>query len=104
VAVEIKLGELKSVIGVLLDKAIAASDNGILSIPDNRDYHWDVPTQEISLPDKQPPQPVAGRFSDDWEFLRPMLQKKEQVIVYTLVHVAPILRYLAEEEVRKSRS
>ena len=95
---DVKLTELKFIVDALLDKLIAESETGYVTISDEKDYYWEVLPKSLFMIDQKPEELGIGRLSDDWEFLRPLLTEKHRVLDLTLMHVAPILRYLSGEE------
>ena len=99
-AVDIKLSELEAILAALVHQLFVEFPDGVVSISDENDYYWHVPMDELNRMDSQPQKLDVGRLSDDWEFLRPLLKNKGQVFPLMMIHLAPILRHVAEIKVR----
>jgi hypothetical protein len=66
-----------------------------LAIKGDQDFYWDVPTGELYAVKKAQPQLDVGRLSDDWDFLKAILNDGRVSLM--LIHVAPLLRYIGQE-------
>jgi hypothetical protein len=96
-ASELDLRQLKQVIDDIFDHM--HNDLGIekVSIADEQDFYWDVPSNKIRDVKADQPQLDVGRLTDDWEFLAPILKDKNQALAIMLIHVAPLLRRIGED-------
>jgi hypothetical protein len=94
-SVEVNVAELRTVINKIFDHI--EHDLGIRSVPLTRDDYWTVLGSERFDLTKCPEANGVGKLYDDWEFLRPLLDDKDQAVSLMLSHVAPILRWLGEE-------
>ena len=94
---EIDLRALKQVTNAILDHII--NDLGIekFAIKGDQDFYWEVPSDQLHTVKKEQPQLDMGRLSDDWEFLAPIIDDKNQAIALMLIHLAPLIRCLGEE-------
>jgi len=95
---DIKLRELEAITAALIARLFVEFPEGVVTIPEGQDYYWHVPADELNDMDNKPQKLNVGRLSDDWEFLRPLIEHEEQVFSLMMVHLAPILRFLAERE------
>lgn len=94
---EIDLRALKQVTNAILDHVINDLKIKKLAIKGDRDFYWEVPSDQLYAVKKEQPQLDMGRLLDDWEFLAPIINDKEQAVALMLIHLAPLLRYLGEE-------
>ena len=94
---EIDLRALKQVTNAILDHVINDLKIKKLAIKEDRDFYWEVPSDQLYAVKKEQPQLDMGRLLDDWEFLAPRRNDKEQAVALMLIHLAPLLRYLGEE-------
>ena len=94
---EIDLRALKQVTNAILDHVINDLKIKTLAIKGDRDFYWEVPSDQLYAVKKEQPQLDMGRLLDDWEFLAPIINDKEQAVALMLIHLAPLLRYLGEE-------
>jgi hypothetical protein len=95
---EIDLANLKKVVNSILDHV--TNDLGIemLPIKDDRDFYWEVPSDQLWTVRQQQPQLDIGRLSDDWEFVEGLKDvPRNEAIALMLIHVAPLLRYVGEK-------
>jgi hypothetical protein len=91
----IKVDDLKTVIDAIF--AHLKDDLGIDEIALTKDYYWDVPESSLYSVDRDMEAPTIGSLFDDLEFLNPLLQNREQAVSLMLLHVAPLLRYIANK-------
>lgn len=94
---EIDLHTLKQVTNAILDHIINDLKIKKIAIKGDRDFYWEVPSDRLYAVKKEQPQLDMGRLSDDWEFLVPIKDDKNQAVALMLIHLAPLLRYLGEE-------
>jgi len=92
--------DLKTVLDLILDRLIA---EGVYEIPitASADLYWDIDGEHLYDMTKRPPELTpeltVGRLSDDWQFLSPLLTDDQQAFPLMLIHVAPLLRYIANK-------
>lgn len=93
---EIDLRMLKQASEAILDHII--TDLGIdrLSIKEDSDFYWEVPSDRLYTTRESQPDLDIGRVTDDWEFIRGMLSEPNGAVALMLIHMAPLLRYLGE--------
>ena len=91
---EINLRALKLAVNSVLDHLI--EDLGLENVHLDRDYYWDIPAPEIYDPSTRPSELTVGQLSDDVRFARLVGRGQGGDISYNLVHIAPLLRYIAE--------
>jgi len=74
-------------------------DLGIFTvrIEDGTDLYWHCPSSEVYDVSKKPIGLDIGRLQDDVDFVRMIKRGQSADISYNLVHVAPLLRYIAEK-------
>jgi hypothetical protein len=93
---EVNLRELKAVALALIDSAIDANGGPSVRIDSSADFYWEVPPESLYLVRDEQPKLDVGRLSDDWEFIRPIAADANGATPLALIHLAPLLRYLAE--------
>jgi len=94
---EIDLIVLKNAVNAVLDHVI--KDLGIekVTIEEKEDFYWSCSPDEIYDTSKEPSEWWTGRLSDDIDFVKLIERGQSGDISYNLVHVAPLLRYVAEK-------
>lgn len=94
-AIEIKISELRSILNTILDHIEKDLGHAVVSI--DADSYWDVSDSERYVFTKSPENLGHGQLNDDWEFLSPILEDKEQAVSLMLIHAAPLLRRIGEQ-------
>jgi hypothetical protein len=94
---EIDIRVLKKITNAILDHVINDLKIKKISIKEDQDFYWEVPSDQLYAVKKGQPQLDMGRLLDDWEFLAPIKNDNEQAVALMLIHLAPILKYLGEE-------
>jgi hypothetical protein len=91
----IDLRQLRTAVNAILDHVI--EDLGIEAVPieEGHDHYWECSDAEAYVMSKQPAQLDVGRLSDDADFTRLVRRGEAGDVSFNLVHVAPLLRYLA---------
>jgi hypothetical protein len=94
-AKEIDVKELRDGVCAILDHI--ANDLKITKVPidEGVDFYWEVAPQHLFDVKQQAPQLDVGRLSDDWDFVQKMVADGSPFVALMLVHIAPLLRYLA---------
>ena len=70
---------------------------GVASVPLDDDYYWTVPDAQLYSVETDPPKLDIGQLSEDLSFLEDALGDKEQAVSLMFLHLAPLLRYLANK-------
>lgn len=96
-AAELDIRELKAVIDAIFDHIIHDVKVEKLTIKDEQDFYWDVPSNELYSVKGRQPQLEVGKLADDWEFLQAILKDKDQAVALMLIHAAPLLRQIGQE-------
>jgi hypothetical protein len=89
----IKLDELQTMVNLIFHHI--RSDLQINEVALTADYYWDIPDSSLYAVNSDMEAPTVGSLVDDLEFLRPLLTNEEQAFSLMLIHVAPLLRYIA---------
>lgn len=89
----IKVSELRAIIDSILSHV--ENDLRLDEIELSEDYYWNIPDEALYSVGQNPSELTVGSLCDDLEFLRPLLKDKEQAFSLMLIHVAPLLRYIA---------
>lgn len=97
----VDLVELKAVANALLDSLISSSGEKSVPIPPNSDFYWEVPPDSLYCVNDTQPKLDVGRLSDDWDFIRPLASKPNDATPLALIHLAPIIRFIAEAGLKK---
>jgi len=92
----VNLSELKAATMSLLDDLIRLHGSNTIAIDPNADFYWEVPTESLYSVNHDSPKLDVGRVSDDWEFIQPIAKDPGAATPLALIHLAPVLRYLAE--------
>jgi hypothetical protein len=95
--VEIDLNSLKAAVNAVLDHLIEDLSLEKVAIEELEDFYWTCPPRERYDTSKKPSEWWTGRLSDDVSFIRLVQRGQSADISYNLVHIAPLLRYIAEK-------
>jgi hypothetical protein len=93
----LNLRELKQITDAIFDHIINDLKIEQVTIADDLDFYWEVPSEKLHAVKQPQPKLDVGRLADDWEFLEPLLKDKEQAVALMLTHVAPLLRRIGED-------
>lgn len=94
---EIDLKVLKSAVDAILDHLIEDLSIEKVGVDENEDFYWDCLREELYDMFKKPVDLGVGRISDDVDFVKLIERGQSGDISYNLIHVAPLLRYIAEK-------
>jgi hypothetical protein len=94
---EIDVKRLKIAVNAVLDHLIEDLSLEKLAIEERDDFYWSCPPRERHDASKKPSEWWTGRLSDDVHFVELIQRGQSADISYNLVHVAPLLRYIAEK-------
>lgn len=96
-AFEIDIRSLKEAVNAILDHL--TDDLGIrtLAIEKGDDFYWECPARERFDTSRQPLGLEVGQLSDDVDFAGKVFRGQSGDATYNLVHIAPLLRYIAEK-------
>ena len=92
---EIDLITLKAAVNSVLDHLI--EDLGLKSIPLEHDNYWDCPAPELYDVSTTPADLTIGSLFDDMQFTRSVRRGQSGDASINLVHIAPLLRYIADK-------
>ena len=92
---EIDLEELRLATNALFD-ALVQERGKRVAISSVEDFYWEVPLECLNKIRDQQPQLDVGRLTDDWGFVRPIAEDKSIATPLALIHIAPLLRFLAQ--------
>ena len=93
---EISLKSVKNAVNAILDHLIEDLGLERVKIENGEDFYWDCPAPGIYDSSKKP-ELDNGRLSDDVDFLKLIERGQNADVSYNLVHIAPLLRYIAEK-------
>jgi hypothetical protein len=94
--VDIDLKALKEAVNAVLDHLIEDLSIEKVAIEELEDFYWSCPPSERYDTSKKPSEWWTGRLSDDMDFAKLIRRGQSGDISYSLVHVAPLLRYIGE--------
>jgi hypothetical protein len=94
---EIDLKVLKNAVDAVLDHLMEDVGLEKVKIDDGEDFYWDCEGPEKYDSLKKPADLSVGRLSDDVDFMKLIRRGEGGDVSYNLVHVAPLLRYIAEK-------
>lgn len=95
---QIETAKLRDLVIKTLDYLADDLGVAVISIDDASNFYWNIPADQLSEM-RQAPKADVGSLSDDCDFIRlahASLERGETPMPYVLVHVAPLLRYVAE--------
>jgi hypothetical protein len=96
-AEEIDLRTLKNAVNAVLDHLLEDVGLEKVKIEDSEDFYWNCEVPELYDSYKKPGDLSVGRLSDDEHFVRLIRRGEAADISYNLVHVAPLLLYIAHK-------
>jgi hypothetical protein len=94
---EIDLKVLKRAVNDILDHLIQDLGLEKIEIDGKEDFYWECPVPEVYDMSTEPEQLDSGRLSDDINFVTLVHRGQNADVSYNLVHIAPLLRYIAEK-------
>lgn len=89
----INIGQLRTIIDSILSHI--ENDLQLKEIELSEDYYWNIADDVLYMGENKEEEITVGSLCDDLEFLMPLLHDKDHAFSLMLIHVAPILRYLA---------
>lgn len=89
----INLAALKSAIDAIFSHM--TDGLGLHEIPLSQDYYAEIPEELLYEVGQAVENPSVGSLVDDLRFLDGMSRDKDEAVSLMLVHVAPLLRYIA---------
>ncbi|WP_155392955.1 hypothetical protein [Xanthomonas albilineans] len=95
--VQFNLRDLKKVSDAILDHIVNDLKIEKITIADDKDFYWEIPSDQVYAIKEPPPILDIGRLTDDWEFLAPLLDNRDQAVSLMLVHVASLFRHIGQE-------
>jgi hypothetical protein len=95
--VEIDVRVLKNAVNAVLDHLIDDLKCEKVEIEDSSDLYWHCPASEIHDMSKKPIGLDVGRLADDVDFMKLIKRGQSGDVSYTLVHIAPLLRFIGEK-------
>ena len=95
---EINLKTLKFAVNSVLDHLMEDLELENVHIEGAKDHYWDCPAPEMydMSPTPAGDHLTVGSLCDDMEFIRSVRRGQGGDISYNLVHIAPLLRYIAD--------
>jgi hypothetical protein len=94
---EIELRVLKNSVNAVLDHLVEDLGLEKVKIADEEDFYWNCEAPGAYDKSKKPIDLGVGRLSDDVDFMRKIRRGQSADISYNLIHVAPLLLYIAEK-------
>lgn len=89
----IDISKLRTIVDLIFNHI--QKDLRINEVELTEDYYWNISDEALYAVGQNPEDVSIGSLYDDLEFLMPLLKDKEQAFSLMLVHVAPLLRYIA---------
>jgi len=93
---EIDLRAVKRAVNAVLDHLIEDLQLASVPIKDGENLYWDCIASATYDVSRQPADFTVGNLSDDNQFIQSVHRGESADVAYNLVHVAPLLRYIAE--------
>ncbi|MEQ1671476.1 MAG: hypothetical protein ABL893_11505 [Hyphomicrobium sp.] len=92
---ELSISELREVVNSIFDHIEQEALIKKLSIGGAENLYWGISSDDLFRMEKANPEIDVGSLVDDLELLRPLLVDKKRCVALMLIHVAPLLTYLA---------
>lgn len=90
-----RIDDLRTIVNLIFN--YIEDDLGIFEVELSENYYWDAPDDALYSVDKKLDAFDVGSLYDDLEFLTPLLDNSDEAFALMLVHVAPLLRYIAKK-------
>ena len=94
---ELNVHELRQVINLIFEHITNDLKIEKIHIEQNSNMYWDVLEPDLRKLDKSQPDLGIGDLTDDWQFLKAALADESQAVSLMFLHVAPLLRFVAEK-------
>jgi hypothetical protein len=94
---EIDLKSLRVAVNAVLDHIIEDLSLDAIPIDVAEDQYWKCSHSELNDMSKMPSGWDVGSLRDDMDFVKLIGRGQSADVSYNLVHVAPLLRYIAEK-------
>lgn len=91
---EIETRKLRDIVNSILCHMEHDLGHSVIKLP--VESYWQVSDEDRYDFTKVEVDFVHGNLRDDWEFLLPLCDDRDQVLVIMLMHVAPILQAIAD--------
>lgn len=91
---EIETSKLRKIVNDILHHVEHGLGHSVIRLPE--ELYWQVSDEDRYDLTKVDPDFGLGNLRDDWEFLLPLLDDRDQVLTIMLMHVAPILQAIAD--------
>ena len=89
----IQIADLRDIVNSILTHI--ETELEVQEVELTEDYYWDVSERSLYISKNLNAENYVGSLYDDLEFLIPLMQDKGRAVSLMLIHVAPLLRYLA---------
>ena len=93
----IDLERLRVAMNAIFDHLIDDLKLKTVQIDQKEDFYWHCASSELYEVSRKPADLDIGRLSDDMDFVKLIRRGQSGDVSYLLVHVAPLLRYIAEK-------
>lgn len=93
----IDIADLRTTVNILLDRISFILGDDKIAIPKESELYWEFEYPELHQVGDGSMAPVAaiGSLADDWDFIQHIIAKPETALSLQMVHVVPLLRWLA---------
>ncbi len=90
----ITVAQLRAVSELLLKRL---DERGHSSVDLTADYYWNIPKEQKYDREQVPKDLDIGQLSEDWSSLEKIASGEREPVIYGLVWLGEILRYVGEE-------
>jgi hypothetical protein len=91
---KITVAQLRTVSELVL-KRLEDRGHSVLDI--SADYYWNIPKEQKYDREQEPRDLDIGQLSEDWSWLEKIAAGEREPVVFALVWLGEIFRYLGEE-------
>ena len=91
----INLEELRDVVNAIFDHL--TKDLGLSNVELSENFYQEVPASCLYEAGQEFVVPDVGSLFDDLEFLAPLVKDRSQAVSLMFMHVAPLLRFIAQK-------
>lgn len=91
---KISVAQLRAVTELVLKRL---EDRGHLIVDISADYYWNIPKEQKYDREQDPKDLTIGQLSEDWSWLEKIATGEREPVIFALVWLGEIFRYVGEE-------
>ncbi|MFP3833133.1 hypothetical protein [Chryseobacterium sp. SIMBA_028] len=93
----LKVSDIKKIINVLSEELNKLDDTDVVEF--ENDLYWNILDKDLYDPYEEPTNFTMGSLTEDWLFLKKVLNKEREMIDYDLYKLGSILKFLGKKNI-----